>query len=92
MNTCPNKQPTITAVPYRIALIGEAPGRRRNRSGGTIRRRLRPFPGGILSAAGIIRDACFIGNVCQTRPADNDISQFKWDGPEIQAGLKTARV
>ncbi len=82
----PNVFPTIHAQPYRIAIIGEAPGKDEEDSG-------IPFVGasgrllsGMLAKVGIIRDACFVGNVCQLRPPDNKIENFKWDGVEIQSG------
>lgn len=86
--TVPNIQPRITNVPYRLAVIGEAPGADEVDQG-------RPFVGysgkeldRFLSRFGILRDACFVGNVCQHRPALNKIASFDWDGPEIQGGLR----
>lgn len=83
----PNVQPTITSVPYRLAIIGEAPGKDEVERGV-------PFVGysgqlldRFLSRFSIIRDACFIGNVCQQRPLNNKIAAFDWDGPEISSGL-----
>jgi uracil-DNA glycosylase family 4 len=82
----PNVFPT-TDAPYRIAIIGEAPGVDEEKEG-------RPFVGAsgrfldlMLSKAGINRSACFVGNVCQKRPPGNDISIFPWSGDEIQDGL-----
>lgn len=87
MTTVPNKHPSITNVPYRIALIGEAPGEREVELG-------EPFVGtsgwllnNLLSKASVMREACFVGNVCQHRPPGNDIDEFAFDGPEIQSGL-----
>ena len=37
---------------------------------------------------GIVREACYVGNVCQIRPPGNKIEEFAWEGPEIQSGLK----
>src|SRR5437016_2659404 len=83
----PNVQPKIDGTPYRIAIVGEAPGADEVIEGV-------PFVGWsgktldkLLSNAGILRDACFIGNVCQQRPAGNKIANFNWDGPGIQNGL-----
>lgn len=83
----PNVFPTIDSTAYRIAIIGEAPGRDEVISG-------KPFVGASgrflnlwLSRAGIVRDACFIGNICQHRPPNNDIKLFSRTGPEITAGL-----
>lgn len=88
MKRVPNKFPTITNQPYKIAIVGESPGRDEHYQGA-------PFVGisgrlltQLLSKAHVIREACFIGNVCQYRPADNDISQFEFTGQEITSGLK----
>lgn len=84
----PNLHPRITNVPYRLAIIGEAPGVDEEEQG-------RPFVGWsgkdldrFLSRFGIVRDACFVGNVCQIRPPGNKIAAFDWDGPEIQGGIR----
>src|SRR4051812_30279875 len=86
--TVPNIQPRITNVNYKLAIIGEAPGKDECDQG-------KPFVGWsgreldrFLSRFGILRDACFIGNVCQHRPQGNRIASFDWDGPEIQGGLR----
>lgn len=42
----------------------------------------------LLGNAGILRDACFLGNVSQHRPPGNDISLFALDGAEITTGLE----
>lgn len=80
----PNIFPTVTQ-PYRIAIIGEAPGRDEELQG-------LPFVGAsgqlltnLLSLAGILRQACFIGNVCQRRPTDNDINNA--DLIDVEEGI-----
>lgn len=85
--TVPNLFPRITGQPYRIALIGEAPGSDEVAEG-------KPFVGMSgrfldqkLSQAQIIRDACFVGNICQVRPPGNKIELFSRSGPEITNGL-----
>src|SRR6516225_9525713 len=86
----PNQFPTLnTGVPYRIALIGEAPGGDEVIAG-------KPFVGVsgrwldyLLNRVGILRSACFLGNVCQQRPPSNDIERFDWNGTQIQNGLRT---
>lgn len=87
-NTCPNVYPRVEAnVPYRIAICGEAPGADEVVS-------KVPFSGQsgrlldyLLNKAGILRAACFVGNVCQHRPLGNDIKTLPWGGPEISQGL-----
>lgn len=86
-----NEFPTIT-LPQKLAIIGEAPGLDELKSG-------RPFTGPsgqLLNAAlgkyKLPRSACFVGNVCQTRPDGNDFELFDWEGPEIQSGLKQLRA
>jgi len=83
----PNVFPKIKPGTARIAIIGEAPGADEVSEG-------MPFVGHsgrelnkCLSHAGIVRDQCFIGNVCQTRPAGNKLTAFDWNGPQIQEGL-----
>lgn len=86
----PNRQPIVTQT-YRIAIVGEAPGRDEELQG-------TPFVGmsgklltGILTRCNIVREACFIGNICQYKPSSNNISEFESTGPEIQDGLKELR-
>lgn len=78
-------------MPYRLALIGEAPGHEEETHG-------RPFIGSsghlldnLLVASDILRGATYIGNVCQIRPPGNELSRFEWEGPEIQTGLSVLR-
>lgn len=85
--TVPNLFPT---QPFNgLAIVGEAPGAQEAACG-------RPFSGpsgnllnSFLAAYGIDRNACFLGNVCQYRPKDNDIKNFRRDGDELQSGLTT---
>lgn len=84
----PNIQPTVTGLPYRIAIIGEAPGE-------TEHKLKQPFSGpsgnflnALLGKVGILRNACLVANVCQIRPPNNDISKFDFDGFEIRDGLE----
>ena len=87
MKTVLNNFPRYINQNYRIAFIGEAPGADEEYEG-------RPFVGysGRLlwaeaAKVGILRDACFVGNVCQVRPPNNKIEAFDWNGVEIQSGL-----
>lgn len=82
-----NEQPTIRNVPYKLAIIGEAPGEYEVLADS-------PFvgPSGKLlwaacQEANIMRSACLVGNVCQFRPPNNNINRFPWGGFEIQDGL-----
>jgi len=86
----PNVTPTSIA-PYRIALIGECPCEADIEN-------LQPFTGPsggfldvMLSNCGISRASCFVGNIAQVRPPNNEIFHFKWDGIEIQSGLNQLR-
>src|SRR5215831_15392615 len=89
----PNQFPTLDAgVPYRIALIGEAPGGDEIIAG-------KPFVGVsgrwldyLLNRVGILRSACFLGNICQHRPPSNNIELFNWTGEQIQNGLAQLQV
>ncbi len=86
--TVSNVFPRIHSTPYSIAIIGEAPGKDEIEQG-------KPFVGysgrdldRYLSRFGILREACFVGNICQHRPNKNQIASFDWDGPQIQSGLR----
>lgn len=83
----PNRFPSITGQPYKIAIIGEAPGRDEVSAGQPFVGMSGRFLSGWLSRAGIVRDACLIGNICQYRPPNNDIKSFAYDGDQIQSGL-----
>lgn len=84
----PNKFPVLQhQVGYRIAIIGEAPGADEVLQG-------EPFVGMsgrwlnyLLNRVGIMRAACYLGNVTQHRPPNNRIATFDWNGKEIQDGL-----
>lgn len=85
-NLVPNQFPTIS-LPQRIAIIGEAPGATEDQDG-------IPFSGQsgkllnlILSAHGLPRESCFVGNVCNFRPPNNDLSVWDWNSPPIQESL-----
>lgn len=85
---CPNKHPSISTS-YRIAIIGESPGEDECTVGEPFVGQSGRFLDQCLSRANIIRNACFIGNVCQHRPPKNDLSLFSRDGEYITAGLTT---
>lgn len=84
----PNVFPTVPDPNGRLlAVVGEAPGADEELAGA-------PFVGAsgrllrmVLGHSGISADSCFIGNICQHRPPDNNITAFDWHGPEIQSGL-----
>lgn len=71
----------------RIAIIGEAPGADEEKVGRPFVGASGQFLGLLLSRAGISKDACFLGNISQHRPPENNIMAFSWNGPEIQHGL-----
>ena len=83
-----NKFPLVDSKSYRIAIVGEAPGKDEELQG-------QPFVGmsgklltGILTKVGIVREACFIGNICQYRPPSNDISYwYRYDRAVLKEGL-----
>lgn len=84
----PNKQPSLTGFPYKIALIGEAPGKDEEYAREPFVGMSGRFLSALLGKANIVREACFVGNVCQVRPPNNDIDKFNRDGPEITDGLR----
>lgn len=86
----PSVFPTID-VPYRLAIVGEAPGSDEETYGA-------PFVGAsgklldsILSSCGIARSGCLVGNVCRYRPPGNDIKAFGWEHEKVQSGLSELR-
>ncbi len=90
MSLVPNEFPSVRAE-YRLAIIGEAPGQHEEDQ-------RRPFvgpAGSLLNSAlqqvGLMRSACFVGNVCQHRPPGNDITQFEKNGHEFTSGLEQIR-
>ena len=83
----PNSFPLASPGPGlpRLAIIGEAPGADEERLG-------KPFVGQsgrlldqLLSGQQIARDRCFVGNICQVRPPDNDLAKI--DKQFIQEGV-----
>lgn len=86
--TCANVQPKVHNTKYKIAIIGDSPGKDEIQQN-------KPFVGfagkeldRFLSRFGIVRDACFVGNICQHQPPGNNIANFEWNGPEIQGGIR----
>ena len=86
-----NEFPSIE-LEHRIAIIGEAPGMDEESIG-------KPFVGnsgriinGLLQANGILRSSCFVGNICQVRPPNNEIYHFAYEGDEIQSGLRQLKA
>jgi len=86
----PNKFPTIPTT-RKLALIGEAPGADEEKLGQPFIGVSGRFLSALLSRAGMSREMCFLGNVSQHRPANNDFSLFSWDGLEVQHGLEKLR-
>ena len=84
----PNELPSATA-PYKLAIIGEFPANVEVEAG-------RPFvgPSGhvlsqVLVGCGILRSACYVGNITPYQPPYNKMENFSWTGPEITEGLFT---
>jgi uracil-DNA glycosylase family 4 len=85
-NAVPNLMPRIGNS--RIAIIGEAPGKDEELQNTPFVGASGRFLTSLLSKANIVRDSCFIGNICQYRPPNNDITFFSRDGDEIKEGLE----
>lgn len=71
----------ITTQGFKLAIVGEAPGEEEERIG-------MPFMGAsghhlnkALGSVGIQRNACYIGNCYQFRPANNDINSVDQTNP-----------
>lgn len=74
------------SAPFRLALVGEAPGADEEVVG-------QPFVGasgrllrGTLGKLGISDHQVFFGNICQHRPPGNDIEEFDLMSPEMVSG------
>lgn len=86
----PNIFPVLN-LPYRLAVIGEAPGADEEAYGV-------PFCGAagrlldsLLSSANVLRTGCFVGNVCQHRPPGNDIKSFGYGHAHVLSGWETLK-
>lgn len=90
MNKVPNLFPSQPSH-LRLALIGEAPGLDEANASLPFCGMSGRFLAALLSRAGITREQCFLGNVAQTRPPNNDISFYTWDGVEVQEGMQQLR-
>lgn len=86
-----NQQPYDSPTPYRIAIIGEAPGEDEENHGIPFVGRSGQHLDRELRGVGIDRNRCFVGNICQVRPPGNNIGLFLWDGPEITDGLNALK-
>lgn len=85
-------EPASLPAPYRIAIVGEAPGRDEESA-------KRPFVGAsgrflmsLLQTVGIRREACYVGNVSMRRPPGNEFSTFAWNGEEVTEGFDVLRA
>lgn len=72
----PNEFPKVSGAPYRVAVIGEAPGADEDQAG-------RPFCGAsgrfldsLLTSEGLSRMTVFVGNICNYRPPDNNFTAY----------------
>lgn len=72
----PNVFPTLFDLPYRLAIIGEAPGADEEAYGTPFIGQSGKLLDSILGSVGIHRSGCFVGNVCKYRPPNNDITEF----------------
>lgn len=86
-----NAFPIRDPHPYRIAIIGEAPGEDEENVRVPFYGKSGQYLNGKLADAGIDRARIFVGNVCQVRPPGNRISLFPWNGPEITDGIAALR-
>lgn len=87
-----NEHPVVHNMPYKLAIVGEAPGMDEEREGKPFVGTSGRFLSSLLAVTNILRNACFVGNVCQYRPPDNDLSNFDWEGPEITEGLELLKA
>lgn len=86
----PNLFPTIS-VPYRLAIIGEAPGAEEEAHGVPFVGASGKFLDSLLNSVGILRAGCFVGNVCKYRPPGNDIAEFGYSHEKVLEGAAELR-
>lgn len=85
--TVPNQFPSVASMPYRLAIVGEAPGAEEVAERQPFVGASGQFLNALLHSAGIVRAACFVGNVVQIRPSNNDIKNFAIGGTEFTEGI-----
>jgi uracil-DNA glycosylase len=91
----PNVQPVQTNLPYRIAIIGDSPSADEESAQMLSVGQGAKLLDSVLSGAGILRTACFIGNVCPYRAPNNskglsDITEFD-EYTEVKGKLRRAK-
>jgi uracil-DNA glycosylase family 4 len=86
-----NQFPSMDWSGGRIAIIGQSPGADEDSTGVPFVGRAGNILDGALGGSGVPRRACFVGNVCQRRPAENDFDRLDWNGPEVQEGIARLR-
>lgn len=82
-----NVLPTVD-VPYRLAIIGEAPGADEVGYGIPFVGASGKFLDSILASSQILRAGCFIGNICKYQPPGNNFNEFGYDHPKVQEGWR----
>lgn len=87
MKLIPNEFPTVFGVPYKLAIIGECPGQEDASLGQLLQGTSGRFLSALLSNAKLLRQACFIGNICPTAIANGNLESLDWESREIQTGL-----
>jgi uracil-DNA glycosylase family 4 len=86
----PNQFPR-TSNPFRIAVVGEAPGAEEDRLGVPFSGHSGDLLNTLLSRAGVYRSDVFVGNVCQVRPPDNELWKLGWNSEPVRRGLQQLR-
>jgi len=91
----PNVMPKDHDLPYRIAIIGDSPSADEETAQTLGVGQGAKLLDSILSGAGILRTACFIGNVCPYRAPNNakglsDITEFD-EYTEVKGKLRRAK-
>lgn len=87
----PNQPPTHPNPKRRIAFVGECPGPDEVPKGIPFVGRAGYLLWDSLNDVDIHRSEVFVGNVCQHRAPHDKFKFFKWDGPEVQDGLRQLR-
>lgn len=87
MPLVPNQFPRINPTYYKLAVIGECPGEQEEQMGIPFVGPAGNFLRAKLASTGMVEAQLFFGNICQSRPPRNELSNLSFDGPEIAHGL-----
>jgi len=87
----PNKFPLVKNLPYRLAIIGDAPQADDETLREAFVNRSASMYKALMPSANILSSACFFGNVAQTRAPSDQAERLSLDGWQVAAGVKVLK-